>query len=61
MFFIEAGLKKIRKSQICILEIGFGTGLNAFLSLLESDNRGIEITYDARWSFIRLAKGYMLR
>ncbi|HEX2935493.1 MAG TPA: tRNA (5-methylaminomethyl-2-thiouridine)(34)-methyltransferase MnmD [Bacteroidales bacterium] len=45
--FIEAGLRQMQKSQISIFEIGFGTGLNAFLSLLEADNRGIEITYDA--------------
>lgn len=31
--FINAGLKEIRKDEIRILEIGFGTGLNALLSL----------------------------
>lgn len=31
--FIEAGLKQFTKTEINVLEIGFGTGLNAFLSL----------------------------
>jgi len=31
--FINAGLKEIQKDEIRILEIGFGTGLNALLSL----------------------------
>ncbi|MDF9831184.1 tRNA U34 5-methylaminomethyl-2-thiouridine-forming methyltransferase MnmC [Parabacteroides sp. PF5-6] len=31
--FIDAGLKEIRKDEIRILEIGFGTGLNALLAL----------------------------
>lgn len=44
--FIHAGLHHIHKSKVNILEIGFGTGLNAFLSLLESEKIGIEITYD---------------
>ena len=35
--FIEAGLKKCAKSEIQVLEIGFGTGLNAFLTLLEAE------------------------
>jgi tRNA U34 5-methylaminomethyl-2-thiouridine-forming methyltransferase MnmC len=34
--FIEAGLKQCAKSEIRVLEIGFGTGLNAFLTLLEA-------------------------
>ena len=35
--FIEAGLKHLDKTQINVLEIGFGTGLNAFLTLLEAE------------------------
>lgn len=31
--FIHAGLKEIQKEEIRLLEIGFGTGLNALLSL----------------------------
>lgn len=34
--FINAGWKQILKEEIRILEIGFGTGLNAFLTLLET-------------------------
>lgn len=34
--FIEAGLRQIAGMEIRILEIGFGTGLNAFLTLLEA-------------------------
>jgi len=33
--FVEAGLKSIIGDHIDILEMGFGTGLNAFLTLLE--------------------------
>ena len=32
-------------SEISILEIGFGTGLNAFISLLEAESLGINIDY----------------
>ena len=35
--FIEAGLKQCGKQEISVLEIGFGTGLNAFLTLIEAD------------------------
>ncbi len=41
--FINAGLNYINKPTINILEVGFGTGLNAFLTLQES--RGININY----------------
>jgi tRNA U34 5-methylaminomethyl-2-thiouridine-forming methyltransferase MnmC len=39
--FIEEGLKKleISKDKIRILEIGFGTGLNAWLTFLETKNK----------------------
>lgn len=44
--FIEAGLKQCTKSEISVLEIGFGTGLNAFLTLLEAEkcNQKIHFT-----------------
>ncbi|MDR1344159.1 MAG: tRNA (5-methylaminomethyl-2-thiouridine)(34)-methyltransferase MnmD [Tannerellaceae bacterium] len=35
--FINAGLRCLSKENIRILEIGFGTGLNALLSLLEAE------------------------
>ncbi|NOZ46648.1 MAG: tRNA (5-methylaminomethyl-2-thiouridine)(34)-methyltransferase MnmD [Chlorobi bacterium] len=43
--FINAGLKTIQKKEISILEIGFGTGLNAFLTLLESKKTKQKIKY----------------
>jgi tRNA U34 5-methylaminomethyl-2-thiouridine-forming methyltransferase MnmC len=41
--FINAGLDYCKKQDLTIFEVGFGTGLNAFLSLLyaESNNRSI--------------------
>lgn len=44
--FIEAGLRRIGKPEVRILEIGFGTGLNAFLTLRERQQAGIRaVTY----------------
>jgi len=43
--FIEAGLKQCPKKEIRILEIGFGTGLNAFLTLLEAEKSEKIIRY----------------
>lgn len=47
--FLKMGLHhflKINKSkELSILEIGFGTGLNAFLSLLEAESLNIHINY----------------
>lgn len=43
--FIEAGLNKCEKSEIRVLEIGFGTGLNAFLTLIEAERSGKQIHY----------------
>lgn len=45
--FIDAGLKKHAKDTLHILEIGFGTGLNAFLTLLESESTQQKIQYTA--------------
>jgi tRNA U34 5-methylaminomethyl-2-thiouridine-forming methyltransferase MnmC len=36
--YIESGLKQIQKSNISILEMGFGTGLNTFLTYCHSNN-----------------------
>jgi tRNA U34 5-methylaminomethyl-2-thiouridine-forming methyltransferase MnmC len=44
--FIEAGFKKLpAKGSLNILEIGFGTGLNAWLTLMEGINKKIQIVY----------------
>lgn len=40
--FIEAGLKRIEKNDIKILEIGFGTGLNTLLTLKNKGDKQID-------------------
>ena len=48
--FIDAGLKYLidtGKEDINILEIGFGTGLNAFMTYLEAKNSPVNIQYDS--------------
>ena len=44
--FVEAGLARQLNSDIRILEIGFGTGLNALLSLLYALQHNISLQYD---------------
>lgn len=43
--FIEAGLKQCVKSEVKVLEVGFGTGLNAFLAMVEAERSGRHIQY----------------
>ncbi len=43
--FIEAGFKQSEKLDLNVLEIGFGTGLNAFLTLLEVDLSSKNVRY----------------
>lgn len=44
--FIEAGLRRTDVAKtVRVLEIGFGTGLNAFLTLRESETTGQSIEY----------------
>ena len=43
--FIEAALKKCAKTEIRVLEIGFGTGLNAFLTMIEAERSDKKIHY----------------
>lgn len=46
--FIEAGLSKITKQDtVNILEIGFGTGLNALLTCIFSEEHSLKIKYSA--------------
>jgi tRNA U34 5-methylaminomethyl-2-thiouridine-forming methyltransferase MnmC len=47
--FIEAGLLECSrsKSELSILEVGFGTGLNCFLTFLEAQRSGLKIHYTA--------------
>lgn len=45
--FIKYGLDQfVNKSKIDILEIGFGTGLNCFITYLEAMKRNLKIHYD---------------
>lgn len=47
--FIEAGLKSLLNGRVYaplnILEIGFGTGLNALLTILETGQFGVNVNY----------------
>lgn len=43
--FIKNGLDLFESKPISILEIGFGTGLNALITLLEADNKKQVINY----------------
>ena len=43
--FIKHGLETVSKNELSILEIGFGTGLNAFITFLEAQKRGLKIQY----------------
>ncbi len=43
--FINTGLKSCMQANLNILEVGFGTGLNALLTFIESDEAGLQINY----------------
>lgn len=43
--FIKNGLDLFKDKPIAILEIGFGTGLNAFITFLESERNQVAINY----------------
>lgn len=45
--FIGAGLRQCKQSSLNILEIGFGTGLNAFLTLVETEKTRQKVFYTA--------------
>jgi tRNA U34 5-methylaminomethyl-2-thiouridine-forming methyltransferase MnmC len=45
--FIDAGLKRLSSPKIRVLEIGFGTGLNAFLTYHYAQKAGIAVAYTA--------------
>ncbi|MFT5165431.1 MAG: tRNA U34 5-methylaminomethyl-2-thiouridine-forming methyltransferase MnmC [Saprospiraceae bacterium] len=51
--FIDAALrfKAVVQKDIRILEIGFGTGLNAFVTYLEAEKRNLNISYTAIEAF----------
>ncbi len=43
--FIMNGLSLFENNPVSIMEIGFGTGLNAFITFLESENKDQKIDY----------------
>ena len=43
--FIKHGLSLFSKEKVCILEIGFGTGLNTFITFLEHTKQDLSIHY----------------
>lgn len=43
--FINTGLHRCSKNDINIFEIGFGTGLNAFLTLLDLKDKPLKVNY----------------
>lgn len=43
--YIDSALRASGKKEINVLEIGFGTGLNTFLTFLESQKKGLRINY----------------
>jgi tRNA U34 5-methylaminomethyl-2-thiouridine-forming methyltransferase MnmC len=43
--FISQGLDQIKTSEISILEMGFGTGLNAFLTLYKAMEKDLTVQY----------------
>ena len=43
--FINDGFRECKKENIKVLEIGFGTGLNAFLTLIEADKGNKSVIY----------------
>ncbi len=43
--YIESGLRFLAQSQITVFEVGFGSGLNALLTLIESLTRSLKIHY----------------
>ena len=43
--YIDAGFRACSNKQINVLEIGFGTGLNAYLTLLEAAQNNLSVHY----------------
>ncbi|TAI49446.1 tRNA (5-methylaminomethyl-2-thiouridine)(34)-methyltransferase MnmD [Flagellimonas allohymeniacidonis] len=43
--FIEMGLRRFRNTDISLLEIGFGTGLNAIITLIEAQKLNLHLDY----------------
>ena len=57
--FVNHGLRKVEKSPLRILEIGFGTGLNALLTLAETGKAGIRTYYHTVEKYPLLEEEYL--
>lgn len=44
--FIKHGLSTFKNETVSLLEIGFGTGLNALITLVEAKKTGLQIRYE---------------
>ena len=49
--FIHSGLEQLNQKEISILEIGFGTGLNCFITFLEAQKHNLQINYSGIEAF----------
>ncbi len=49
--FIRSGLDQFQSRELSLLEMGFGTGLNALITLLEAPGRDLTIRYTALEAF----------
>jgi tRNA U34 5-methylaminomethyl-2-thiouridine-forming methyltransferase MnmC len=59
--FIEAALKQCVKTEVRVLEIGFGTGLNAFLTMIEAERSDKKIHYTSLEKYpVELGKALQL-
>jgi tRNA U34 5-methylaminomethyl-2-thiouridine-forming methyltransferase MnmC len=45
--FIDAGFKEVKRDQLAVFEVGFGTGLNALLTMLEAEKTGRHVYYES--------------
>jgi tRNA U34 5-methylaminomethyl-2-thiouridine-forming methyltransferase MnmC len=45
--FIEAGLRQVEKAPLAVFEVGFGTGLNALLTLLEAEKADRHVYFES--------------
>lgn len=43
--YLQAGMHHCKKREINLLEVGFGTGLNAFLTLLDTEKSNKKVNY----------------
>lgn len=43
--YIDSGLSLFKNQKLSILEIGFGTGLNAFITYIEASKMGLAVNY----------------